>query len=61
LVKSDVDLGRSFDVGIVKVPIVIPLFVTMVMCALQLELRYGENNVGLVTKKGVEILGSIIV
>jgi hypothetical protein len=34
LLKSDVDLGRSFDVGGVKLLITIPLAVAMAMCAL---------------------------
>ncbi len=58
---SNADLGRSSDVGGARVPVAIPLAAAMAVCALHLELRYGEKSDGLVTRKDAEIPGSIVV
>ncbi|CAM6037118.1 unnamed protein product, partial [Sphagnum compactum] len=52
---SNADLGRSSDVGGARVPVAIPLAAAMAVCALHLELRYGEKSDGLVTRKDAEI------
>lgn len=42
-------------------PVVIPLAAAMAVCALHLELRYGERSDGLVARKDAEIPGSVVV
>lgn len=42
-------------------PVVIPLAAAMAVCALHLELRYGEKSDGLVARKDAEIPGSLVV
>ncbi|KAJ7287928.1 hypothetical protein O6H91_Y314600 [Diphasiastrum complanatum] len=44
-----------------KLPVVVPLAAAMAVCALHLELRYGEKSDGLVTRKDAEVPGSIAV
>ncbi|KAG7030445.1 hypothetical protein SDJN02_08792, partial [Cucurbita argyrosperma subsp. argyrosperma] len=43
------------------VPVVIPLSAVMALCALHLQLRYGEKSDGLVTCRDAEVPGSVIV
>ncbi|XP_059638188.1 uncharacterized protein LOC132280087 [Cornus florida] len=44
-----------------KVPVVIPVSAVMAVCALHLQLRYGEKSDGLVTCRDAEVPGSVIV
>ncbi|KAF8388933.1 hypothetical protein HHK36_025616 [Tetracentron sinense] len=44
-----------------KVPVVIPLAAAMAVCALQLQLRYGEKSDGVVTCRDAEVPGSVVV
>ena len=44
-----------------KVPIVVPVSAVMALCALHLQLRYGEKSDGLVTCRDAEVPGSIVV
>ncbi|XP_015898388.2 uncharacterized protein LOC107431882 isoform X2 [Ziziphus jujuba] len=44
-----------------QVPVVIPLSAAMAVCALHLQLRYGEKSDGLVTSRDAEVPGSIVV
>ncbi|KAF3441883.1 hypothetical protein FNV43_RR15798 [Rhamnella rubrinervis] len=51
---SEEELGR-------QVPIVIPLSAAMAVCALHLQLRYGEKSDGLVACRDAEVPGSVVV
>ncbi|KAJ6759405.1 hypothetical protein OIU74_025983 [Salix koriyanagi] len=44
-----------------QVPVVIPISAAMAMCALHLQLRYGEKSDGLVTCRDAEVPGSVVV
>uniref|UniRef100_A0A5B7B9C3 Alpha/beta-Hydrolases superfamily protein n=1 Tax=Davidia involucrata TaxID=16924 RepID=A0A5B7B9C3_DAVIN len=44
-----------------KVPVVIPVSAVMAVCALHLQLRYGEKSDGLVTCRDAEVPGSVVV
>lgn len=44
-----------------KLPVIIPLAAAMAICALHLNLRYGEKSDGLVVRKDAEIPGSAVV
>jgi hypothetical protein len=44
-----------------KLPVVIPLAAAMALCALHLDLRYGEKSDGLVARKDAEVPGSVVV
>lgn len=44
-----------------KVPVVIPVSAAMAVCALHLQLRYGEKSDGLVTCRDAEVPGSVVV
>ncbi|XP_041008208.1 uncharacterized protein LOC121252570 isoform X1 [Juglans microcarpa x Juglans regia] len=44
-----------------QVPVVIPLSAAMAICALHLQLRYGEKSDGLVTCRDAEVPGSVVV
>ncbi|KAI5055893.1 hypothetical protein GOP47_0029414 [Adiantum capillus-veneris] len=44
-----------------KLPVIIPLAAAMAICALHLNLRYGEASDGLVVRKDAEIPGSVVV
>lgn len=44
-----------------KVPVVIPMSAAMAICALHLQLRYGEKSDGLVTCRDAEVPGSVVV
>lgn len=44
-----------------KLPVVIPLAAAMALCALHLDLRYGEKSDGLVVRKDAEVPGSLVV
>lgn len=55
--ESDVQEGcKSF-----KVPVVIPISAVLSLCALHLQLRYGEKSDGLVTCRDAEVPGSVVV
>jgi len=43
------------------VPVVIPVSAAMAVCALHLQLRYGEKSDGLVTCRDAEVPGSVVV
>ncbi|KAM5547606.1 hypothetical protein ABKV19_001874 [Rosa sericea] len=44
-----------------QMPVVIPLSAAMAVCALHLQLRYGEKSDGLVTCRDAEVPGSVVV
>ncbi|XP_028806527.1 uncharacterized protein LOC114761344 isoform X2 [Neltuma alba] len=44
-----------------QVPVVMPLSAAMAVCALHLQLRYGEKSDGLVTCRDAEVPGSVVV
>lgn len=44
-----------------KLPVAIPLAAAMALCALHLDLRYGEKSDGLVARKDAEVPGSVVV
>ncbi|CAM6091485.1 unnamed protein product [Calypogeia fissa] len=44
-----------------KLPVVIPLAAAMALCALHLDLRYGEKSDGLVARKDAEVPGSVVI
>ncbi|KAG6586443.1 hypothetical protein SDJN03_19176, partial [Cucurbita argyrosperma subsp. sororia] len=44
-----------------SLPVVIPLSAVMALCALHLQLRYGEKSDGLVTCRDAEVPGSVVV
>lgn len=44
-----------------KLPIVVPVSAVMAICALHLQLRYGEKSDGLVTCRDAEVPGSVVV
>ena len=44
-----------------QVPVVIPISAAMALCALHLQLRYGEKSDGLVTRRDAEVPGSVVV
>ncbi|KAM7275537.1 hypothetical protein ACFE04_017403 [Oxalis oulophora] len=44
-----------------QVPVVVPVSAALAVCALHLQLRYGEKSDGLVTCRDAEIPGSVIV
>ncbi|WCJ42535.1 alpha/beta-Hydrolases superfamily protein [Euphorbia peplus] len=44
-----------------QVPVVMPLSAAMAVCALHLQLRYGEKSDGLVTRCDAEVPGSVVV
>eukprot|EP01018_Ginkgo_biloba_P001769 Gb_15024 [translate_table: standard] len=44
-----------------KLPVAIPIAAAMAVCALHLQLRYGEKSDGLVTRKDAEVPGSVVV
>lgn len=44
-----------------QVPVVIPVSAAMAVCALHLQLRYGEKSDGLVTCRDAEVPGSVVV
>ncbi|KAM7512886.1 hypothetical protein LguiB_011761 [Lonicera macranthoides] len=43
------------------VPVVVPVSAVMALCALHLQLRYGEKSDGLVTCRDAEVPGSVVV
>ena len=44
-----------------KLPVIIPLAAAMAICALHLDLRYGEKSDGLVVREDAEAPGSVVV
>ncbi|CAI0543453.1 unnamed protein product [Linum tenue] len=55
--------GESDDLVQVsrQVPVVMPISGAMALCALHLQLRYGEKSDGLVTCRDAEVPGSVVV
>ncbi|KAK9268311.1 hypothetical protein L1049_000059 [Liquidambar formosana] len=56
--------GEEYDDSVQsgrKVPVVIPVSAAMAVCALHLQLRYGEKSDGLVTCRDAEVPGSVVV
>lgn len=43
------------------VPVIVPVSAALAICALHLELRYGEKSDGLVTCRDAEVPGSVVV
>ncbi|EPS58267.1 hypothetical protein M569_16547, partial [Genlisea aurea] len=43
------------------VPVVLPVSAVMALCALHIQLRYGEKSDGLVTCRDAEVPGSVVV
>jgi hypothetical protein len=54
-------IAHADVVASVKLPVAIPLAAAMAICALHLEIRYGEKSDGLVTRNDAEVPGSIVV
>ncbi|KAL8040555.1 hypothetical protein ABFS82_10G103800 [Erythranthe guttata] len=44
-----------------NVPVIVPVSAAMAVCALHLQLRYGEKSDGLVTCRDAEVPGSVVV
>ncbi|KAL3532508.1 hypothetical protein ACH5RR_006029 [Cinchona calisaya] len=44
-----------------RVPVIVPVSAVMAVCALHLQLRYGEKSDGLVTCRDAEVPGSVVV
>lgn len=44
-----------------KVPVIVPVSAGLALCALHLQLRYGEKSDGLVTCRDAEVPGSVVV
>ncbi|XP_073132280.1 uncharacterized protein [Henckelia pumila] len=44
-----------------RVPVIVPVSAAMALCALHLQLRYGEKSDGLVTCRDAEVPGSVVV
>lgn len=44
-----------------KVPVIVPVSAALALCALHLQLRYGEKSDGLVTCRDAEVPGSVVV
>lgn len=44
-----------------QVPVAIPLAAAMAVCALHLQLRYGEKSDGIVTCRDTEVPGSVVI
>ncbi|XP_027342785.1 uncharacterized protein LOC113855363 isoform X1 [Abrus precatorius] len=53
--------SHSFAESGHQVPVLIPLSAAMAVCALHLQLRYGEKSDGLVTCRDAEVPGSFVV
>ncbi|KAG0616118.1 hypothetical protein M758_5G091700 [Ceratodon purpureus] len=54
-------IAHADVVANMKLPVAFPLAAAMAICALHLEIRYGEKSDGLVTRKDAEVPGSIVV
>ncbi|XP_061343879.1 uncharacterized protein LOC133289873 [Gastrolobium bilobum] len=61
LPKFGAEESDSFDESGRQVPIMIPISAAMAVCALHLQLRYGEKSDGLVTCRDAEVPGSVVV
>lgn len=44
-----------------KVPVILPVSAALALCALHLQLRYGEKSDGLVTCRDAQVPGSVVV
>lgn len=54
----------NYDISVqagLTVPVMIPISAAMAVCALHLQLRYGEKSDGLVTCRDAEVPGSVVV
>ena len=54
-------IAHADVISSVTLPVAFPLAAAMAICALHLEIRYGEKSDGLVTRKDAEVPGSIVV
>ncbi|XP_062090869.1 uncharacterized protein LOC133797090 [Humulus lupulus] len=61
LLTFDNEESDSFLQAGRQVPVVMPISAAMALCALHLQLRYGEKSDGLVTRRDAEVPGSIVV
>lgn len=61
LLKFENDEFNDFPRAGPQVPVVMPLSAAMAVCALHLQLRYGEKSDGLVTCRDAEVPGSVVV
>lgn len=61
LISKMMDSTAEKNVEAGKLPIVVPLSTVMAACALWLDLRYGEESDGMVTRKDAEVPGSVVV
>uniref|UniRef100_A0A803NSX8 Exostosin GT47 domain-containing protein n=3 Tax=Cannabis sativa TaxID=3483 RepID=A0A803NSX8_CANSA len=61
LLKFDNEESDSFLRAGRQVPVVMPISAAMALCALHLQLRYGEKSDGLVTRRDAEVPGSVVV
>ncbi|KAF3656386.1 putative sugar transport protein 14-like [Capsicum annuum] len=55
------DDSESFIKAGCKVPVIVPVSAALALCALHLQLRYGEKSDGLVTCRDAEVPGSVVV
>ncbi|KAL3675089.1 hypothetical protein R1sor_025037 [Riccia sorocarpa] len=58
---SSSDSTTAEPAAAAKLPVAIPLAAAMALCALHLDLRYGEKSDGLVARKDAEVPGSLVV
>ncbi|POO00853.1 Exostosin-like [Trema orientale] len=61
LLKFDNEESENFLRAGRQVPVVMPISAAMALCALHLQLRYGEKSDGLVTCRDAEVPGSVVV
>ncbi|KAL7137627.1 hypothetical protein ABFS83_10G106200 [Erythranthe nasuta] len=54
-------IGSTEDAIARNVPVIVPVSAAMAVCALHLQLRYGEKSDGLVTCRDAEVPGSVVV
>lgn len=59
--SSAAGVSEEPPAGGAKLPVVIPLAAAMALCALHLDLRYGEKSDGLVARKDAEVPGSVVI
>ncbi|KAK6941479.1 hypothetical protein RJ641_026856 [Dillenia turbinata] len=53
--------SEDIVVGGCKIPVLVPFSVVLAVCALHLQLRYGEKSNGMVTCRDAEVPGSVVV
>ena len=61
LLTFDNEESENFLRAGCQVPVVMPISAAMALCALHLQLRYGEKSDGLVTRRDAEVPGSVVV